>query len=86
MSPQLIPTGLDVTVPTPEPSRVTTRPNTVLPNVAVTVFATFMVTLQVVPVPEHAPDQPSNVAPESGVAVSVTTEPSVKVAVQAEPQ
>ena len=55
-------------------------------NVAVTDLDVSIVTVQVLAVPEHAPDQPSNVAPESGVAVSVTTEPSVKVAVQAEPQ
>ena len=42
-------------------------------NVAVTVRDWLMVTMQVVEVPEQLPpDQPLNVWPEVGVAVSVT--------------
>ena len=39
-----------------------------------------------VPVPEQAPDQPTNTLPAPGVAVSVTVVPLLKVAVQVEPQ
>jgi hypothetical protein len=38
------------------------------------------------PVPEHAPDQPSKVDPDTGVAVSVTTVPDWYASVQSEPQ
>ena len=36
--------------------------------------------------PEHAPDQPSKVDPDTGVAVSVTTVPELYASVQSEPQ
>jgi hypothetical protein len=40
-----------------------------------------------VPVPVHPPpDQPANVEPELGVAVSVTAVPLAKLALQVEPQ
>lgn len=38
------------------------------------------------PVPLHAPDQPSNVEPEAGAAVSVTAVPLAKLALQVWPQ
>lgn len=38
------------------------------------VFAASIVTVHVVVVPEHAPDQPVKVEPELGVAVRVTVE------------
>ena len=49
-------------------------------KVAVTLFAAFMVSVQV-PVPEHAPDQPAKLELLPGVAVRVTTPPSVNCAV-----
>jgi hypothetical protein len=45
-------------------------------NVAVTVFAPFMVTVHL-PVPEQAPLEPVNVDPAAGVALRVTTVPLV---------
>src|SRR5688572_3710232 len=38
------------------------------------------------PVPEHAPDQPVNVEPPAGAAVSVTWKPRLYVCEQSEPQ
>ena len=38
-------------------------------------LSAVIVTVHVVAVPTHAPFQPANVAPASGVAVSVTTVP-----------
>ena len=58
-------------------------------NVAVTLCAPAIVTEQVVDVPEHAPPQPTNVAPATGDAVRLTCEPSRKSAdadVHIEPQ
>ena len=54
-------------------------------NVALTVRATFIGTLQVVLVPVHAPPQPAKVAPALGAAVSVTLEPVAGLAVHALP-
>jgi hypothetical protein len=55
-------------------------------NVAVTVFAAFIVTLHD-PVPAHPPpDQPANELLVSGDAVRVTTVPPVYVAEQVDPQ
>lgn len=48
-------------------------------NVAVTLCAEFIVTVQV-PVPLHAPLHPANVLPLPGVAVSVTCVPLLKFA------
>ena len=50
-------------------------------KVAVTVFAAFMVSVQV-PVPVQAPLQPAKVLPAAGVAVRVTLVPLVKFALQ----
>jgi hypothetical protein len=55
-------------------------------NVAVTVFAAFIVTAHD-PMPAHPPpDQPAKELLVSGVAVRVTTVPPVYVAVQVDPQ
>lgn len=55
-------------------------------NVAVTFSLASMVIVQVVFVPEHAPDQPVKVEPEEAAAVRVTEVPEVKDVEQAEPQ
>lgn len=54
-------------------------------NVAVTEVLATRFTVQV-PVPLHAPDQPANVEPELGAAVSVTDVPLEKLALQVVPQ
>ena len=48
-------------------------------KVAVTDVLEFIVTVQVVDVPEHPPDHPEKVEPASGVAVKVTTVPALKL-------
>jgi hypothetical protein len=79
--PQFMPAGLLVTVPMPVPALVTVSGNV---NVADTFFAPSIVTVHD-PVPLHAPDQPANEAPVSGVAIS-WTEPGGKFAVHVTPQ
>ena len=75
--PQMMPAGEDVTVPRPVPNLVRVK-TAVLPKVAVTAVALFIVTVHV-PVPEQPPpDQPVNMEPAAGVAVNVTTVPAVK--------
>jgi hypothetical protein len=54
-------------------------------KVAVTEAVVEAIKLQV-PVPLHAPDQPANVDPALGAAVSVTEVPAAKLALQVEPQ
>ena len=55
-------------------------------KLAFTDRAWLRVTVQVVAVPVHAPNQPPKVEPLAGVAVRVTTLPGVKVALQVAPQ
>lgn len=55
-------------------------------NVALTVLIPDIVTLQVVVVPEHAPDQPVKVEPCTGVAVKVTDVPELYASAQSVPQ
>jgi hypothetical protein len=75
VEPQLMPLGFDVTVPLPVPARVTLNANVdAVLNVAVTERACVIDTVHV-PVPEHAPLQPVNVAPLAAEAVSVTDVP-----------
>jgi hypothetical protein len=85
--PQEIPAGELATVPVPVPLLATVRVNG--PGFAVkfalTDFAASMVTLHA-PVPLHAPLQPANVEPESGVAVKSTTVPFAKLAEHVAPQ
>ena len=54
-------------------------------KVAVTVFAALIVTVHL-PVPVHAPLHPLNTDPEAAEAVSVTTVPLAKFALQVVPQ
>src|SRR5260221_4133559 len=75
VDPQLIPAGLDVTVPLPVPDLLTVRFNCWTLKFAVTVVAALMVTLHD-PVPEQPPPlQPLNVDPPAAAAVRVTTVP-----------
>ena len=67
----MIPTGALATAPAPVPACVTVSGKLCSVKVAVTAVAAVMVTVHG-PVPEHPPDQPVNVEPVAGVAVSVT--------------
>jgi hypothetical protein len=81
--PQLIP--VPVTVPDPKTETVSRKPAppTVPPaKVAVTLFDSFIRTVQVVPDPPQAPVQPVKVAPRAGVATSDTDVPWAKGAEQ----
>ena len=81
----MIPAGALVTEPAPVPAFVTVSV-CVTVNVAVTDRSALIVTMQV-PVPEQPPPlQPVKVEPAAGVAVRVTTVPSVKDAAQVAPQ
>ena len=55
-------------------------------KVAVTDLAAFIVTAQVPVAAVQAPLQPVNLLPVAGVAVSVTTAPALKAALQVAPQ
>jgi len=55
-------------------------------NVAVALLSAFMVTVQVVAVPLHAPLQPANTLPVAGAAVNVTAVSLAKFSVQSVPQ
>lgn len=80
-----MPAGELVTVPVPRPAKVTVTLAGGSVKDAPTVVFAFRTTLQV-PFPEHAPDQPLNVAPAAGVAVSATLVPDANDAVQVPPQ
>ena len=69
----------------PAPLRASDRVYDFCVNEAVTLWAAFMVTLQL-PVPLQAPPQPLKVEEESGEAVSVTVCPALKAAEQVAPQ
>ena len=79
--PQLMPDGLLVTVPVPEPLRATVSTGEVLKLAVIDVFC-IRVTLQA-PVPVQAPDHPAKKEFAVGDAVSVTWVPLEKLAVQA---
>ena len=72
--PQLIPRGLELTLPEPEPNLLTVNVTGRSENVADTDLACVMLSVQV-PVPEQAPDQPLKPEPLAGVTVSVTLVP-----------
>jgi len=75
VAPQLIPAGLEVTVPLPVPDLLTESVNVCTSKAAVTEVAALIVTEQV-PVPEQPPPlQPAKVEPPAGAAVSVTDVP-----------
>jgi hypothetical protein len=84
VAPQLIPAGLEVTVPLPLPALVSVSVLS-LSNLAVAVWSAPIVSVQE-PLPEQAPDQPRKDDPAAGVAVSVTAVPCVKACAQVEPQ
>src|SRR2546425_322156 len=77
-APQLIPVGLEVTVPLPVPVLVTVRSKVIVLKVAVTVRAAVIVTRQLEPetLSHPAPVQPGKVEPVAGKALSVTVVPS----------
>ena len=80
-----MPAGVLLTVPAPVPGLETVSAKVGV-NVAVTAVAAVSVMAQG-PVPVHAPPlQPVKTDPTAGVAVSVTTVPLTKLAVQVVPQ
>src|SRR5262249_6766115 len=88
VAPQLIPVGLDVTLPEPVPALATLRVKLVTGagvKVATTDRSALSVTRQA-PVPLHAPLQPENIDAVAGVALRVMTLPSAKVALHVGPQ
>src|SRR6058998_1634162 len=86
VAPHEMPAGALVTVPVPFPNLVTERAKVGAVNVAVTLWATLMVTVQV-PVPVQPPPlQPVKVEPAAGAAVRVTIVPIENVAEQVAPQ
>jgi len=75
--PQLIPDGLELTVPLPVPVLLTVRTKLDESNVAVTVLAIFIVTVHVVPDTVSHPLQLPKVDPPAALAVRVTLVPLV---------
>ncbi len=75
VAPQLMPAGLDVTVPEPLPLFDTVSVYGTCWNVAVTVRAAVIETRHVDAVPEHEPDHPVNLLPLVGDATNVTDVP-----------
>lgn len=86
VAPQLMPAGLEVTVPVPFPAFVTVSVRVcAAANVAVTERSTLIVTVHVA-VPEQSPLQPVKVEPAAALAVSVTELPALNVAEHVAPQ
>ncbi len=79
-----MPAGALVTVP--GPTLVIVNGNSWCEKVAATLFAAFMVTIQLVADPEQAPLHPVKIEPALGVALMMTRVPSSNVAVHVEPQ
>jgi len=84
--PQAMPAGMDATVPLPAPLFVTESAYVTATKAAATSRGPDIVTSHVEVAPVHAPDQPANVAPASGNAVSVTAVPASSCAEQEAPQ
>ncbi len=77
---QLMPAGLEVTVPLPLVAACSTKYCTVAAKLAPTLTVDELsVSVQVALLPEHAPLQPEKAYPLAGVAVSVTDVPLTKV-------
>lgn len=75
-APQVMPAGVDVTLPLPVPARTTLSVLVCSVNVAETVVAAVIVTTQLL-VPLHPPpDHPVNADPTADAAESVTTVPA----------
>ena len=85
VEPHAMPAGDDDTDPLPAPDFPTDSAYSTGSNVAMTDCAALIVTTHR-PTPEHAPDQPANDDPASGVAVNVTCVPDAKSAEHVEPQ
>lgn len=83
--PQLIPAGLELTVPVPVPALLVASVTLCSVNVAVTFWACPRLTVQD-PAPLQAPPQPAKVEPASGIASRVTTVPVAKLALHVVPQ
>jgi hypothetical protein len=86
VAPQLMPVGVDVTLPLPVPARLMVRTFCARAKFAVTLVAELTDTVHV-PVPEQPPpDQPVNREPDAAVAVSTTLVPYSKEAEHEVPQ
>jgi len=86
VAPQVMPAGVELTVPAPVPAFATVTANVCSVKVAVTLRAAVMETVHV-PVPPQAPPlQPVNVEPTLGEAVRTTDVPSLKVPEHVAPQ
>ncbi len=77
MEPQLIPSGLEVTVPRPMPDLLTVRVKRSRVKVGMTDLDAFMVTLHISLLVESHPLQLSNVDPATGDAVRVNAVPAL---------
>ena len=75
---QLIPAGLEVTVPVPVPAKVTCTGSAKLAEI----WASVLSVIEQEAFPEQALPQPKNEAPVSGVSVRVTLVPAGKLAEQ----
>src|SRR5262245_6557711 len=84
--PHVMPAGALATVPDPEPLLLTVSVKDCSANVAVTLWAALIVTVQAVAVPVQPPLQPVNVEPAAGAAVRVTAVPDVSEVEHVVPQ
>jgi hypothetical protein len=84
--PQVIPAGLDVTVPLPVPALSTVSTGVVSVNVAVTFLAVVIETVHVAALPVQPPPDQLKVEPVAGVAVSTTLSSAANKAEQVVPQ
>ena len=72
---QLIPAGLEVTVPLPPTVTCSESFCTAAAKVAPTLWGAFIVTAQVEALPEQAPVHPTKILPDAGAADNVTAVP-----------
>jgi hypothetical protein len=80
-----MPLGVEATVPLPVPALVTVTEKLWSAKFAVTLRAALIDTVQLA-VPVQAPLHPANLDPVAGVAVRVTLEPPLKLALHVVPQ